>query len=688
MRAIVRTASPAVRQPAIRHSAIAASPAPARSAGGARGWSFANIPVSARVPPRLQRRLTVGSTNDPLEHEAERVADRIVDMLPGPQPAAAASPGGAVGAGDVLRRACAACAAHEDETAERAIRRAPDGTPPAPTPEFERRLHALAEGRPLASAERAYFEPRLGHDLGSVRVHADGEFHAVADAVAARAFTIGRDIVFARGEYAPESAGGRHLLAHELTHVVQQGAAQPLRPGAFSLRLRSDGGERVLAPPMLNAAAPGGEASTAARTAEEETPGATPDVPAAPAIRRVPQDGRPLLQRAASFAKPAPMPQDPLARLAKGLTPGLTTATINGNKITSDQDVLAAITPTQVAQTGGTAAAPQCAFTNLRIDTSAEQIVASAAPAGGWTGRVPTSELGNPRECARVAQVPVTMNALPNNTDFVKRVQASEDEHVAEIRALHDRHFVPYDRFIAGLTATGANLNACGQSLLGQINHRHQQASFGFVYGYAAATQKLDGPGGTHSDDAAVNPAAGCASATITLGQTNPTIAGAGPGNVVTVNPTVASFDPKKLKAVGKDLKEGARTVKSFSSAANATAALAVIQHYGMTSRNVIGPMEYFLVGAKAPTGSMGGANENAFDPARIQVSLNVPNQGDWALTDIAGIATGISINVVVNFGAARYEAYSGLAVITRLGFTRRAWIGGTRQAPEMMYFT
>jgi hypothetical protein len=72
-----------------------------------------------------------------------------------------------------------------------------------------------------------------------------------------------------------------------------------------------------------------------------------------------------------------------------------------------------------------------------------------------------------------VAQVPVTINAVPSNAGFVKRVQASEDEHCAEIRALHDRHFAPYDQFVSGLSGTGVGLPACSQNLVGQLNNRH-----------------------------------------------------------------------------------------------------------------------------------------------------------------------------------------------------------------------
>ena len=80
-------------------------------------------------------------------------------------------------------------------------------------------------GHPLDPTTRALMEPRLGHDFSRVRVHADGEAATAARAVQARAYTIGRDIVFGSGEYRPATVEGRRLLAHELTHVVQQRGA-------------------------------------------------------------------------------------------------------------------------------------------------------------------------------------------------------------------------------------------------------------------------------------------------------------------------------------------------------------------------------------------------------------------------------------------------------------------------------
>jgi hypothetical protein len=80
-------------------------------------------------------------------------------------------------------------------------------------------------GAALDNATRADLEPALGSDFSDVRVHTDGEADALNRAVSAEAFTTGKDIFFRSGNYNPGSADGRKLLAHELTHVVQQRSA-------------------------------------------------------------------------------------------------------------------------------------------------------------------------------------------------------------------------------------------------------------------------------------------------------------------------------------------------------------------------------------------------------------------------------------------------------------------------------
>jgi hypothetical protein len=84
-----------------------------------------------------------------------------------------------------------------------------------------------AQGQPLDSTTRALFESRFRHDFSKVRVHTGSRAAESARAVNALAYTVGRDVVFASGLYNPASAGGQQLLAHELTHVVQQHNASP-----------------------------------------------------------------------------------------------------------------------------------------------------------------------------------------------------------------------------------------------------------------------------------------------------------------------------------------------------------------------------------------------------------------------------------------------------------------------------
>jgi hypothetical protein len=121
--------------------------------------------------------------------------------------------GGAAG----LDGECAECTQTGMSLQRRSSERAAAGpVPPA--------VHEVlgSPGTSLDSATRAYMEPRFGHDFSRVRVHADERAAESARAVHALAYTVGRDIVFGAGQYAPTTPDGRRLLAHELTHTVQQ----------------------------------------------------------------------------------------------------------------------------------------------------------------------------------------------------------------------------------------------------------------------------------------------------------------------------------------------------------------------------------------------------------------------------------------------------------------------------------
>ena len=163
---------------------------------GAAGFSFdfSRIPVHAPAPAVLQPKLAIGSRADVCEQEADRVADQVMAMpqaAPGREPLVQRSAPGEGGTESV--------------------------------PEI---VHDVlrSPGRPLDAVTRAFMEPRFGRDFSQVRVHADAEAAEAAASIHARAFTANRGIAFGAGQYAPQTQSGRGLLAHELTHVIQQSA--------------------------------------------------------------------------------------------------------------------------------------------------------------------------------------------------------------------------------------------------------------------------------------------------------------------------------------------------------------------------------------------------------------------------------------------------------------------------------
>jgi hypothetical protein len=138
----------------------------------------------------------------------------------------------------VCTRSEAGQAASRSETGT--LARAPASAPAAagapPTAQLGAALGTRSGGAAMPAATRAFFEPRFGVDLGHVRIHDGEQAAAMAQAIQARAFTHGRDIYFARGEFDPNSQSGRRLIAHELTHVAQQGRGE-----AQSVLQREDG---------------------------------------------------------------------------------------------------------------------------------------------------------------------------------------------------------------------------------------------------------------------------------------------------------------------------------------------------------------------------------------------------------------------------------------------------------------
>jgi hypothetical protein len=194
-------------------------------------WDFSEIPVfpldranrtdasssvaEPQLPGIIQPKLAIGRVDDPLEHEADRVADQVTRMPPLDLSADATSleryPCGAAGDGHELAPTLSAKAADAPQAGASGASGIIDSVLRSP-------------GQPLDPGTRRFFEHHFSRDFSHVRIHTDAAAAASADAVRSLAYTVGPHVVFAAGRHAPHDDAGKRLLAHELAHTVQQGA--------------------------------------------------------------------------------------------------------------------------------------------------------------------------------------------------------------------------------------------------------------------------------------------------------------------------------------------------------------------------------------------------------------------------------------------------------------------------------
>ena len=163
----------------------------------------------------LQPKLKVGAPDDRFEREADRVAERVTS--------------GAAAAGPVAVQPVSGTTVHRQPDGASASGTSLGATSSGVPSAVHRSLDS--GGRSLPDSTREHFESRFGHDFSKVRIHTDQRASEGASAINARAFTSGSHIVFGAGQFAPQSSVGQKLLAHELTHVLQQRSGVVQRSG-------------------------------------------------------------------------------------------------------------------------------------------------------------------------------------------------------------------------------------------------------------------------------------------------------------------------------------------------------------------------------------------------------------------------------------------------------------------------
>ena len=177
---------------------------------------FSHIPIHPPAARAIQTKLAINKSGDQYEQEADRISEQVMRMRE-PQLQRACTCGGG----------CPKCQTEQlgqEHERLQTKRVQSSDTAQIVAPPIVHEVLA-SPSQLLDPATRTFMESRFGHDFSQVRVHADAKAAESARAVNALAYTVGRDVVFGAGQYQPTTSAGRQLLAHELSHTIQQGAA-------------------------------------------------------------------------------------------------------------------------------------------------------------------------------------------------------------------------------------------------------------------------------------------------------------------------------------------------------------------------------------------------------------------------------------------------------------------------------
>lgn len=173
----------------------------------------------------IQPKLTIGEPNDKYEQEADNVAAKVVEQINSPQAQAQSVQREAMPEEEELQMK--PILQREEMPEEEELQMKPAlqrrETSDTASTEFEATLNsAKGGGQPLDENMQQAMGQSMGADFSGVRIHTDSVSDQLNQSVQAKAFTTGQDVFFRKGEYQPSSRSGQELLAHELTHVIQQ----------------------------------------------------------------------------------------------------------------------------------------------------------------------------------------------------------------------------------------------------------------------------------------------------------------------------------------------------------------------------------------------------------------------------------------------------------------------------------
>ncbi len=436
--------------------------------------------------PVVQPKLVVGPVNDPYEQEADRVADHVMRM-----PDTEVATTSETDPGPVVQRVCTDCDEEEkmqrqpedEEEEEQSIQAKREGGPTGgevsakQTAEIE---SIKTGGESLRPASRNFFEERFGHDFSRVRIHSDDRAAQSAKGIHAQAYTTGQHIVFGAGHYSPDTHTGQRLLAHELSHVIQQSGGQQIRrkqePQSKQQSQPKSGAivfpERELQPGLL---IEGPSASPAGGGGDPIPP------PDEASVSQLPASGN-RIQRSAKFVKGIPDPViNPAEQISENKIPdaelyfGRTNFLLNGKSFTSatDAEMNAALkkpgiaygnTTITVGDTSqgsgsgsGSGAKPktipgfECWFDSVRDNEGTNEV--KVLKPGSWTHvtekKNVAGRFSSLKACKKGAgDVTFVLRGDPDADTVRDKVKAHENKHAEDNEAIFNNLVVAWDKDI------------------------------------------------------------------------------------------------------------------------------------------------------------------------------------------------------------------------------------------------
>jgi hypothetical protein len=446
--------------------------------------------LAAQRGSQLQTELAISRPGDRYEREADHVAEQVM-RIPEPRQQRLEIPEARQEGVPVQIQSPARVTptlvqrqANLEEEEEVILQaKMPDGQVPEMTSTVATDVQAVIQsgGQSLPPSVRSMFEYRFGHDLKQVRIHTDRQAAATANTIHARAFTLGNHIVFGPNQYAPGTGIGDRLIAHELTHVLQQNEPNPLVSVGGLQRIRPQASPKRIQRAVSYTGA------------------------------LIQQDIDPVQPNTAPAGNPTAV--------------GHTAFLVNGTDVQSlsaPQDKIDLLFPLPgFATIGG-----NCFMTNKNINMTVQNRVRILTPRP-WTRTIAKSHLntlfggtlGSPSACNGPGNTTVDVQGAPTDLALRAWVLQGEMQHARDDACLVDRYLKSYEADVRGLPNQFPRgylgFGSCAARLDERLKRTERAQAF--FRDWQSWAQTYDGPGGSHQIVARSRIAAGCNTVTLTV---------------------------------------------------------------------------------------------------------------------------------------------------------------------------